>query len=160
MLFRSVYVDSDHGGALDDRKSISGYIIYLGNTPIIWRSRRQKGKPAVSSCEAEYIALSACINEMVWINAFLSELSFRIPLPIPMFCDNNSANDLAHNPVHHDRTKHIDIRYHRIREFIYDGTVEIYYVESAENPADIFTKSVSVSVFKKLIGKIYGKFPT
>ena len=156
----TVYVDSDHGGALDDRKSISGYIIYLGNTPIIWRSRRQKGKPAVSSCEAEYIALSACINEMVWINAFLSELSFRIPLPIPMFCDNNSANDLAHNPVHHDRTKHIDIRYHRIREFIYDGTVEIYYVESAENPADIFTKSVSVSVFKKLIGKIYGKFPT
>ena len=77
-----------------------------------------------------------------------------------MFCDNNSANDLAHNPVHHDRTKHIDIRYHRIREFIYDGTVEIYYVESAENPADIFTKSVSVSVFRKLIGKIYGKFPT
>ena len=155
-----VYVDSDHGGNLDDRKSVSGYIIYLGNTPIIWRSRRQKGKPATSSCEAEYIALSASINEVVWIIAFLGELGFTVPLPIPIYCDNHSANDLAHNPVHHDRTKHIDIRYHRIREFIFDGTVEIFYVKSVDNPADIFTKSVTVGVFKRLISRIYGKFST
>ena len=70
--------------------------------------------------------------------------------------DNNSANDLAHNPVHHERTKHIDIRYHRIREFIFDGTIEIFYVNTLDNPADIFTKSVTVSVFKKLIRMIYG----
>jgi hypothetical protein len=155
-----VYVDSDHGGNLDDRKSVSGYIIYLGNTPIVWRSRRQKGKPATSSCEAEYIALSACINELVWIIAFLGELGFKVPLPVPIYCDNHSANDLAHNPVHHDRTKHIDIRYHRIREFIFDGTVEIFYVKSVDNPADIFTKSVTVGVFKRLISRIYGKFST
>ena len=156
LLKLKVYVDADHGGNLDDRKSISGYIIYLGSTPIVWRARRQKGKPATSSCEAEYIALSACVNEIVWIIAFLSELGFKVPLPVPMFCDNNSANDLAHNPVHHERTKHIDIRYHRIREFIFDGTIEIFYVNTADNPADIFTKSVTVSVFKKLIRMIYG----
>ena len=156
LLKLKVYVDADHGGNLDDRKSISGYIIYLGSTPIVWRARRQKGKPATSSCEAEYIALSACVNEIVWIIAFLSELGFKVPLPVPMFCDNNSANDLAHNPVHHERTKHIDIRYHRIREFIFDGTIEIFYVNTLDNPADIFTKSVTVSVFKKLIRMIYG----
>ena len=154
----SIYVDSDHGGNTDDRKSMSGYIIYLGCTPIIWRSRRQKGKPALSSCEAEYISLSAGINEIVWIILFLSELGFKVPCPVPMYCDNTSASALAHNPVHHDRTKHIDIRHHRIREFILDGTVEIIYVKSADNPADIFTKSVSIAVFKRLICFVYGKF--
>ena len=153
-----IYVDSDHGGNLDDRKSVSGYIIYLGNTPIVWRSRKQKGKPALSSCEAEYISLSSGINEIVWIIAFLRELGFLVPQPVPMYCDNTSANDLAHNPVHHDRTKHIDIRHHRIREFILDGTVEIFYVPSADNPADIFTKSVTVGVFKRLICFVYGNF--
>ena len=154
----SVYVDSDHGGNIDDRKSISGYIIYLGCTPIIWRSKQQKGKPAESSCEAEYIALSACINEVVWIIAFLTELGFNLPTPVPVYCDNKSATDLAHNPVHHERTKHIDIRYHRIREFILDGTIALHYVKSEENPADIFTKSVSVSTFKHISSIVYGKF--
>ena len=156
----SVYVDSDHAGNVDDRKSISGYIIYLGSTPIVWRSKQQKGKPAESSCEAEYIALSACINEVVWIITFLAELGFNVPLPVPVHGDNRSAQDLAHNPVHHERTKHIDIRYHRIREFILDGTISLYHVRSEDNPSDVFTKSVSVSVFKRLISKIYGKFST
>ena len=154
----SIFVDSDHGGNVDDRKSISGYIVYLGTTPIVWRSRRQKGKPAVSSCEAEYISLSAGINEVVWIIFFLSELGFKVPCPVPMYCDNTSASALAYNPVHHDRTKHIDIRHHRIREFILDGTVEMVYVKSEDNPADIFTKSTSVGVFKRLIAYVYGKF--
>ena len=135
----TVYVDSDHAGNTDDRKSISGCIIYLGSTPILWRARRQKGKPAVSSCEAGYIPLSACINEIVWIVSFLSELGFasRISYPIPIYCDNKSAKDLAYNPVHHDRAKHIDIRYHRIREFILDDTVVVKYVKSEENPATL-----------------------
>ena len=155
-----VYVDSDHASNVDDRKSISGYIIYLGTTPIVWRSRKQKGKPAISSCEAEYIALSAAINEIVWIITFLKELGFDVPLPVPLYGDNSSADDLAHNPVHHDRTKHIDIRYHRIREFILDGTIQMFHVSSQDNPADIFTKSVTVSVFKRLIRFVYGKFTT
>jgi hypothetical protein len=159
-LLLSVYVDSDHGGDIDDRKSISGYIIYLGNTPIVWRSRKQKGKPADSSCEAEYISMSSCINEVVWIISFLSELGFNIPTPVSVYCDNKSANDLAYNPVHHDRTKHIDIKYHRIREFILDGTIVIHHVKSEDNPADLFTKSVSVSVFKHIISLVYGKFST
>ena len=154
----SVYVDSDHASDVDDRKSMSGYIIYLGSTPIVWRSKKQKCKPSESSTEAEYVAFNACINEVVWIIAFLSELGFSIPTPVPVYYDNSSAKDLAHNPVHHERTKHIDIRYHRIREFILDGTISLYYVPTQDNPADIFTKSVTVSVFKRLIRKIYGMF--
>ncbi len=154
----SVYVDSDHGGNVDDRKSISGYIIYLGSTPIVWRSRQQKGKPAESSCEAEYISLSSCINEVVWIISFLSELGFRVPTPVPIYCDNKSAKDLAYNPVQHERTKHIDIKYHRIREFILDGTIIIAYVKSEDNPADIFTKATSASIFTRLVPVVYGKF--
>ena len=95
---------------------------------------------------------------MVWIIAFLSELGFNLPTPVPIYCDNKSAKDLAHNPVHHERTKHIDIRYHRIREFILDGTVALHYVKSEDNPADIFTKSVSVSIFKHIVRIVYGNF--
>ena len=151
----SVYVDADWGSNVDDRKSISGYIIYLGNTPIVWKARSQKGKPATSSCEAEYISLSSVINEIVWIIAFFKELGFNIPLPVAVYCDNRSANDLAYNPVHHDRTKHIDISYHRIREFILDGTIQIHHVRSENNPADLFTKCVSPTVFKRLINFVY-----
>lgn len=156
----SVYVDSDHAADTDDRKSISGYIIYLGSTPIVWRSRKQKGKPAESSTEAEYIAFNACINEIVWIIAFLSELGFQVPTPVPIYYDNNSAKDLAYDPVHHERTKHIDIRYHKIREFILDGTISMHWIPTDKNPADIFTKSVTVTTFKRLISKVYGKFTT
>ena len=151
----SVYVDADWGSNRDDRKSISGYIIYLGSTPIIWRSKRQKGKSAISSCEAEYVSLSQCINEVVWLVSFLKELGFNLPLPIPIYCDNKSAKDLAYNPVHHDRTKHIDIAYHRIREFILDGTIRILHVPSQNNPADLFTKSTKPAIFKRLLDYLY-----
>ena len=156
----SVYVDSDHAADADDRKSISGYIIFLGSTPIVWRSRKQKGKPAESSTEAEYIAFNACINEIVWIIAFLSELGCEVPTPVPIYYDNNSAKELAYDPVHHERTKHIDIRYHKIREYILDGTVSMHWIHTDQNPADIFTKSVTIATFKRLISKVYGKFTT
>ena len=71
---------------------------------------------------------------------------------------NKSAKDLAYNPVQHERTKHIDIKYHRIREFILDGTIIIAYVKSEDNPADIFTKATSASIFTRLVPVVYGKF--
>jgi hypothetical protein len=144
---------------VDDRKSTCGYIIYLGSFPIVWRSRRQKGKPATSSCEAEYRAIHEVLNEIVWIIAFMGELGLRVPTPVRVFCDNKSANDLAYNPVHHDRTKHIDVRYHRIREYILDGTIIVHHVPTQDNPADIFTKSVTGNIFNYLIKFIYN-FPS
>jgi hypothetical protein len=151
----TVYTDSDWASNVDDRKSTCGYIIYLGCFPIVWRSRRQKGKPATSSCEAEYRAIHEVLNEVVWIIAFLGELGIRVPTPVRVFCDNKSANDLAYNPVHHDRTKHIDVRYHRIREYILDGTIFVLHVPTKDNPADLFTKCVSGNIFSYLINFIY-----
>ena len=155
----TVYCDSDWASNVDDRKSTCGYIIYLGSFPIVWRSRRQKGKPATSSCEAEYRAIHEVLNEIVWIIAFMGELGLRVPTPVRVFCDNKSANDLAYNPVHHDRTKHIDVRYHRIREYILDGTIIVHHVPTQDNPADIFTKSVTGNIFNYLIKFIYN-FPS
>ena len=85
----------------------------------------------------------------------MKELGYYLPLPITIYCDNKSAKDLAYNPVHHDRTKHIDISYHRIREFILDGTIIIVYVNTKDNPADLFTKIVTPAVFKQLIDAVY-----
>lgn len=82
-------------------------------------------------------------------------MGISLPTPVKIYCDNKSAKDLSENPVHHDRTKHINIRYHRIREFILDGTVEVCYVPTTENPADVFTKCVTGSVFKYLLKFIY-----
>ena len=150
----TIYCDSDWGNSIDG-KSTSGYIIYLGSFPVVWRSRKQKGKAATSSCEAEYRALSNVLDEIAWILSFTRELGISLPTPVKIYCDNKSAKDLSENPVHHDRTKHINIRYHRIREFILDGTVEVCYVPTTENPADVFTKCVTGSVFKYLLKFIY-----
>ena len=79
----SVYVDSHHDGNVDDRKSISGYVIYLGVIPIVWRSIEAAKRRSCRTREAEYIALSACINEVVWFQAFLRELGLLVPLPVP-----------------------------------------------------------------------------
>ncbi len=155
----TVYCDSDWASNTDDRKSTCGYIIYLGSFPIVWRSRRQKGKPATSSCEAEYRSIHEVLNEIVWIIAFLGELGFMVPTPVGVFCDNKSANDLAYNPVHHDRTKHIDIRYHRIREYVLDGTIVVHHVATKDNPADLFTKSVTGPTFNYLLNFIFNFSP-
>ena len=101
------------------------------------------------------MALSNCINELVWIITFLRELGYEVPTPVHVYTDSKSARDLSYNPVHHDRTKHIDIAYHRIREFILDGTIVVCHISGINNPADIFTKNVSSSVFKRLIKKVF-----
>jgi hypothetical protein len=149
------YCDSDWAQCEINRKSTSGYIIYLGSTPIIWRSKKQVGKPAISSCEAEYRALTEVVNDIVWLISFLTELGFNVPRPIEVYCDNKSARDLAENPVNHDRTKHIDIRFHRIREYILDGTIIIHHIPTENNPADLFTKAVTKKIFNRLISILY-----
>ena len=160
-LVVSAYCDSDWASDKDSRRSISGYIIYLGKFPVIWRARQQKGKsatenaPSASSCEAEYRALNDVLSEIIWLINFLRELGISVPTPVTIRTDSDSAIDLAHNPVNHDRTKHIDIRFHRIREFLLDGTIVIEFIPGEENPADIFTKCVSTKIFKYLLSFIY-----
>ena len=102
----------------------------------------QKGAQALSSCEAEYRAMVACCKDLRWLAQHLSELGISFPTPINLDCDNEAAIALAANPVNHDRTKHIDIEYHVLRTYIDEGCVD-----SKNNPADLFTKSVNLILF-------------
>ena len=143
------FCDSDWGGSCGDRKSISGYCYRLSDESslVSWRSRRQQAV-ALSTCEAEYMAMSHAIQEGKFIRQLLFDLHGKM-LQIDLFADNQGAINLAKNPVSHQRSKHIDIRYHFIRSEVNDGNVILNYIPSNENVADLFTKpSTKVSLLK------------
>jgi hypothetical protein len=140
------FTDSDWMGSVVDRKSTSGYCFSLGSAMISWSSRKQ-GSIAQSTAEAEYIAASAASREAVWLRKLLSDL-FRTELePTVIHCDNQSCIKLTENPVFHDRSKHIEMRYHYIRDMIQRKVLSLQYVPTAEQTADIFTKPLPLIKF-------------
>ncbi|CAJ2633694.1 unnamed protein product [Trifolium pratense] len=143
------YSDSDWGGDVDDRKSTSGFVFYIGNTAFTWMSKKQ---PIVtlSTCEAEYVAATSCVCHAIWLRNLLKELSLPQKEPTKIFVDNKSAIALAKNPVFHDRSKHIDTRYHYIRECVSKNDVKLEYVKTDDQVADIFTKPLKREHFVKL----------
>jgi hypothetical protein len=149
----SAVCDSDWGTDVNSRKSRTGYVIYIGGAPISWRSTTQRSV-ALSSCEAEFYALADVVKELLWLKQFLTELGVPIDGPIVVGIDNQAAIALAQNPVSHQRTKHIDIRYFFLREHIEAGTIKLQYVNTKDNVADLLTKNVSVNVFDTLIDRL------
>ena len=147
------YSDSDWGQNTDDRKSISGYVWLLSGAPVAWQSKTQKSV-ALSSCEAEFIAMSEAVREVRWVEQFMAELRFPPKLPIKVYVDNQAAKALAENAVAHQRNKHIDIMYFSLREQVAKGLVVIIYVPTGENLADLFTKSATFKVFQTLVVKL------
>ena len=145
------YCDSDWGSS-SDRKSISGQCFQMNkNGPLIsWRSKKQN-IVALSSCEAEYIAMTSAVQEAKFLSMLLSDMNIKLVNPVKLYVDNQGAIALAKNPVHHQRTKHIDIRYHFIRSEIANNNVDIQYVPSNENLADLFTKPVSRNKIKSFV---------
>jgi hypothetical protein len=143
------YSDSDHGGDPDDRKSTAGLDFLLGSSAITWASQKQKSV-ALSSCEAEYMAASAASYQAVWLSRLLGEVIGEEPKNIKLLVDNQSAIALCKNPVHHERSKHIDIRFHFIRKYIEDGKVEVDHVRTEEQLVDILTKSLGRVKFVEL----------
>ncbi|KAK2437950.1 hypothetical protein QL285_022782 [Trifolium repens] len=143
------YSDSDWGGDVDDRKCPSGYVFYIGNTAFTWMSKKQ---PIVtlSTCEAEYVAATSCVCHAIWLRNLLKELNFPQKEPTKIFVDNKSAIALAKNPVFHDRSKHIDTRYHYIRECVANNNVKLEYVKTHDQATDIFTKPLKREDFVKL----------
>jgi hypothetical protein len=119
----------------------------LASAPISWTSRAQK-TVALSSTEAEYMALSDCSRQVVWVRTLLGELGYHFK-PIPICGDNQGSIFIASNPVTEKRSKHIDIRYHYIRDVIRKGIVEVYFIEGEENPADLLTKNLGHVKFQK-----------
>ena len=142
------YSDSDWAGSKDDRRSVTGYCIYLNGCLISWKSRAQK-HVTLSSTEAEYVAVSEVCGDVLFMKMILEFLGLLIEKPVIIHCDNVGAIFLGNNAKASLRTKHIDVRYHFVREYIVDGTVEVMFVGSEDNDADIFTKNVGNEVFER-----------
>ena len=142
------FSDSDFAGDTDTRKSVSGYIIYLNGAAIAWRSKGQKSV-SLSSTEAEYMAISEVAMEILYIVGILKFLDVKINYPIEVNVDNIGAVYLSKNATTGNRTKHIDTRYHFVREYIEDGIVKVVFVRSEDNDADIFTKNLNGETFER-----------
>lgn len=143
------YSDSDLAGHVDDRKSTGGMAFYLNESLITWVSQKQRCV-ALSSCEAEFMAATAAACQGIWLRKLLSQVTNSCVGPVVLYIDNKSAIDLAKNPVFHGRSKHIDIRYHFIRECVERGEIVIKHVRTDEQRADTLTKALPIIKFEKM----------
>jgi hypothetical protein len=147
------YTDADWAGSVSDRKSTAGYFTFVGGNLVTWRSKKQN-VVTLSSAEAEFRGVVKGICELLWLQRLLTELGFEQTNEMKLFCDNKAAIDISHNPVQHDRTKHIEVDRHFIREKIDSKIIEIPFVRSGEQLADILTKAVSSKVFNESLCKL------
>ena len=143
------FADSDYAGDVDDRRSTSGYVFMLGTGAVSWSSKKQ---PVVtlSSTEAEFIAAASCACQGVWMRRIMEKLGQVQGRSTTIFCDNTSAIKLSKNPVLHGRSKHIDVRFHFLRELTRDGVIELIQCSTKEQLSDIMTKPLKVETFLKL----------
>jgi hypothetical protein len=143
------YTDADWGGDRDTRRSTSGYIFNIGSGAISWSSKRQP-IVALSTCEAEYIGQTQATKEAVWLRVLLDQITYtdeEEPQATIIYGDNQGALALAKNPEFHARTKHIDIQWHFVREKVADGTVQLKYIPTDQQVADILTKPLPKDKF-------------
>ncbi|GJT80346.1 retrovirus-related pol polyprotein from transposon TNT 1-94 [Tanacetum coccineum] len=143
------FADADYAGCQDTRRSTSGSAQFLRDKLVSWSSKKQKST-AISTTEAEYIALSGCCAQILWMRSQLSDYGFTFN-KIPLYCDNQSAIALCCNNVQHSRSKHIDIRHHFIKEQVENRVVEVYFVETKYQLADIFTKALPRERFELIL---------
>jgi len=142
-----VYSDADLGGCGLDRKSTSGGCQFLDGKLVSWQSKKQTCV-SLSTAEAEYIAAASCTSQVIWIHSQLRDYGINMKT-ITMYCYSESAIRIFRNPVQHSKTKHIALRYHCIKDHVEDGNVEVHFVRSADQLADIFTKALSESSFNQ-----------
>ena len=135
------YSDSDFAGDKETRISIAGFVIYLLGVPISWKSKGQKSV-TLSSTEAEFVALSEAAKEIKFIYQVLQSMGIEVELPIVVRVDNVGAIFTSNNVAISQRSKHIDVRYHFVREFIQDGFLRIIFVKTEDNDADLYTKNL------------------
>lgn len=144
----SIYSDADYGGDLDTRRSTTGFVLMIGGGAISWCSQRQP-TVALSTTESEYVAASQTLKELIWVNRLLREIVPSVNIVPHLNIDNQSAIKLIKNPEFHKRTKHIDIKYHFIREQYQKSVFEPIYVQSKDQIADIFTKPLPKESFAR-----------
>lgn len=143
------YSDSDLGGFIDDRRSTGAMVFYLNESLVTWVSQKQRCV-ALSSCEAEFMAATAAACQAVWLRKLLNQITGQYIEPVVIYIDNKSAIDLAKNLMFHGRSKHIDIRYHFIRECIERGEIIVRHVSTDKQKADILTKALTTVKFERM----------
>src|ERR1700732_196258 len=132
------YSDADYAGSRVDRKSTSGTCFFLGTSLVSWFNKKQNSV-VLSTAEVEYIAAGSCVAQILWMKQELEDYGLRYD-HIPIYCDNTSAINLSKNPVQHSRSKHIEVRHHFLRDHSNKGDIEIIFMPSEDELADIFTK--------------------
>ncbi|KAJ9557693.1 hypothetical protein OSB04_012307, partial [Centaurea solstitialis] len=149
----SAYSDASWDSDPSDRKSTTGFCIFLGDSLISWKSKK-RDVVSRSSTEAEYRAMAVTTCEIVWLRWLLADMGVDVSQPTPLHCDNKSAMQIAKNSVFHERTKHIEIDCHFTRQHLQLGTISLPFVPSALQIADIFTKALPASRFRFLCDKL------
>lgn len=135
------YTDADWACSVSDRQSTSGFMFSFGSATFTWSNKKQP-TVALSSIEAEYRGAAVAACEVAWLRTLLGDLGLQIDRTIVIYCDNLSSIKLAHNLVFHVRTKHIEVHYHFIRERVLAGDIDLVYVSTEEQVANIFTKAL------------------
>ncbi|KAM2129542.1 hypothetical protein ACFX1R_009206 [Malus domestica] len=152
-LVLNAYCDSDWAGCPTTRRSTTGYCIFLGASLVSWKSKRQK-TVSLSSAEAEYRAMAGACCELSWLRCLLKDLGILHQRPALLHCDNKAVLHIAANPVFHERTRHIEMDCHFIRDKIQDGSVVTRFVPSSNQLADVLTKPLGKDTFSKIIHKL------
>nr|GEW54584.1 retrovirus-related Pol polyprotein from transposon TNT 1-94 [Tanacetum cinerariifolium] len=148
----TAYSDADHAGCHLDRKSTSGSAQFLDDKLVCWSSKKQNCV-SISTAESEYVAVSSCCAQVLWMRTQLTDYGFFYD-KVPIYCDSTSTIAILCNPVQHTRTKHIDVRYHFIKDHVEKKTIELYFVGIEYQLADLFTKSLPEARFKFLVEKL------
>ncbi|KAL6195313.1 hypothetical protein ACLB2K_030933 [Fragaria x ananassa] len=133
-------------GSITDRRSTSGYFTFVGGNLVTWRSKKQN-VVTCSSAEAEYKGMAQGVYELLWLRSLLKSMGFKQEWSMPLHCDNTAVVEIAHNPVQHDQTKHVEIDNHFIKEKLDDRIILFPFVHSKVQLADILTKFVSSRAF-------------
>jgi hypothetical protein len=142
-----MYSDSEFAGDKNNRISVGGYVLFLMGAPILWRSKAQRSV-TLSSSEAEYVAMSEAAKEVIFVTFLLQDIGIKVKMPVIVFVDNVGAIYMGNNASTSARTRHVDTRYHFVREFIVEGRILVKFVRSEQNLSDGFTKNVKGEIYE------------